>query len=161
MTEQGETSSAARSLQKPASRVPPPAAWLQRLVNDKKNMGKRTLSPLMAASWDMCEAVLRVMDQRRLFIKVSTSKLLPIALMQSHKPYHILTQSTMSSLHLLAAERQLPGQPAGLVAQSVDNGCCREAGTWQGTRQERSVLPRTHSSLASPALVKNSWVSIV
>jgi hypothetical protein len=61
------------NFEKPANmtaRVPPPAAWLQRLVNDEQLMWSRELSALMAASWDMCEAVLRVMDQWRLKIEV-------------------------------------------------------------------------------------------
>ncbi len=49
----------------------PPAAWLQRLVNDKQLMQPRELSSLMATSREMCEAVLRVMKPRWLSLEVS------------------------------------------------------------------------------------------
>ncbi len=55
----------------------PPAAWLQRLVNDEQFLGPRELAALMAASWDMCEAVLRVIKQRRYFVEVSRHGGLP------------------------------------------------------------------------------------
>jgi hypothetical protein len=64
---------ASLSLKQPADHFAswvPPAAWLQLLVNDKQCLGARQLSSLMAASWDMCEAVLRVMDKWRLLLEV-------------------------------------------------------------------------------------------
>jgi hypothetical protein len=65
------SATASISVKQPADMVLP-AAWLQRLVNDKQPMlQSRELSSLMAASWDMCEAVLRVMDEQRLVMDVS------------------------------------------------------------------------------------------
>jgi hypothetical protein len=74
MAEAAASALASLSLEQPADRVAcgVPAAWLQRLVNDKQLMQPRELSALMAASWEMCEAVLRVMDGRWLAIEVGT-----------------------------------------------------------------------------------------
>ncbi len=116
----------------------PPAAWLQRLVNRPQLTGPSELSALMAASWDMCEAVLRVAKRRWFVLEVSCRAvqrcpvlafaLCPLSLVVSQ----LVrvggcgwgggggAQHQHCFLHTLAAQRRLPQQPASLVAQSCD-----------------------------------------
>jgi hypothetical protein len=76
-----------------------PAAWLQRLTDDKRSStGPLDIAPLMAASSELCGAVLRVLDQRRFVLLVRTHERNHVAFITGNVA-HSLVDHTFTPPH--------------------------------------------------------------